>query len=243
MHKENTFIKTVLLVIPLLFAVPFGSVSYAQKPIVTNEFDRGLVTKATKIGEVIGIYSHNNKIELMFPNPKKITWSLVPPVPGGDRRNYLKEGQLDATKIVEIDSETAEIRLKAYPTSYPAHYYAEVRATNEDGFMEQVLIIIALEETPKQENALDIFTQRRKGGGMGFYATERVDPKKIEYAAQVADALLSKDRRGSGKITEYVKEGNSVMTLFYTFEERNTSIGFYIHRRSLGYNPRRSSFI
>ena len=133
MHKENTFIKTVLLVIPLLFAVPFGSVSYAQKPIVTNEFDRGLVTKATKIGEVIGIYSHNNKIELMFPNPKKITWSLVPPVPGGDRRNYLKEGQLDATKIVEIDSETAEIRLKAYPTSYPAHYYAEVRATNEDG--------------------------------------------------------------------------------------------------------------
>ncbi len=227
---RNAILSTAALLYAALFMVasPLVSSGYAEKPIVTDEYDRVLVTKDTKIGEIIG------EIELVFPNELKTTWSLVPPVPGGDRRNYLKEGQLDATKIVEIDAETAELRLKAHPDSYPAHYYAEVRATNSDGFMEQVLIIIALEETPKQENALDIFTQRREGGGMGFYATERVDPKKIEYAANVANALLSKDRRGSGKITEYVKEGNSVMTLFYTFEERNTSISFYMHRRSLG---------
>ena len=100
--------------------------------------------------------------------------------------------------------------------------------------MEQVLIIIAKEETPKAENALDIFTQRAEGGGLGFYATERVDPAKLKYAADIATALLLKDRRGPGRITEFVKERNAVMTLFYTFEERNTSIGFYMHRRSTG---------
>lgn len=197
-------------------------------PVVTDEFDRFLVTKATQIGDVIG------QIELVFPNSKKVAWSLIPPVPGGDRRHYLKEGQLDATEIVEIDADTAEIRLKAYPSSYTAHYYAEVRATNEDGFMEQVLIIIVLEETPKREHALDIFTQRIEGSGMSFYATADVDPRKIEYAAKVAEALLSKDRKGSGKITHYLKQKNRVMTLFKTFEERNTSIGFYMFRRSLG---------
>jgi hypothetical protein len=206
----------------------FGDVSYAEKPIVTDEFDRFLVTNASKVGDVLG------KIELVFPNPLKTTWSLVPPVPGGDRRRYLKEGQLDATKIVEIDADSGELKLRANPPKNPAHYYAEVRATNQDGFMEQVLIIIALEETPKLENALDIFTQRKEGGGIGFYATDRVDPQKVEYAANVANALLMKDRRGSGKITEYVKQRKAVMTLFYTFEERNTSIGFYMHRRNLG---------
>ncbi len=204
------------------------SVISAQKPILTDEFERFLVTKETKIGEVLG------DVELVFPNSKKITWSLVPPVPGGDRRHYLKEGQLDATKIVEIDAETAEIRLKQHPSQNPAHYYAEVRATNEDGFMEAVLIIIALPETPKKENALDIFTQRIDTGAMRFFATETVDPKKIEYAANVAKALLSKDRRGSGMISEYLRQKNVVMTIFKTFEERNTSIGFYMHRRSLG---------
>jgi len=146
----------------------------------------------------------------------------------------LKEGQLDATQIVEIDTDTAEIRLKQHPAKYRAHYYAEVRATNEDGFMEAVLIIIALPETPKKENALDIFTQRIDAGPMRFFGTETVDPKKIEYAANVAKALLSKDRRGSGRISKYLREKNVVMTIFKTFEERNTSIGFYMHRRSLG---------
>ena len=228
MHNKIPRMKAALAVALFFFVSPFFNVSYAQKPIVTDEFDRFLVTKATKIGEVIG------SIELVFPNEKKTTWSLVQPVPGGDRRNYLKEGQLDATEIVEIDQETGELRLKANPAEVPANYYAEVRASNSDGWMEQVLIIITKEETPRNEDALNIFTQRREGGGMGFYATERVDPKKIEYAANVANALLSKDRRGSGKITEYVKQGNSVMTLFYTFEERNTAISFYMHRRSLG---------
>ena len=228
MHRENTFTKTTQLGILLFLVFLFFKVSYAQKPILTDEFDRFLVTKETKIGDVIG------QIELVFPNSKKITWSLVPPVPGGDRRHYLKEGQLNATKIVEIDPDTAEIRLKEHPAQYPAHYYAEVRATNEDGFMEQVLIIITLEETPKRENALDIFTQRIETGPMRFFATATVNPQKIEYAANVASALLSKDRRGSGRISEYLKQKNVVMTIFKTFEERNTAIGFYMHRRSLG---------
>jgi len=228
MHRENTFTKTTQLGILLFLVFLFFKVSYAQKPILTDEFDRFLVTKETKVGDVIG------QIELVFPNPKRITWSLVPPVPGGDRRHYLKEGQLDATKIVTIDPDTAEIRLKEHPPEYPAHYYAEVRATNEDGYMEQVLIIIALEETPKRENALDIFTQRIDTGPMRFFATETVDPKKIEYAASVASALLSKDKRGSGRISKYLKEKNVVMTIFKAFEERNTSISFYMHRRSLG---------
>jgi len=100
--------------------------------------------------------------------------------------------------------------------------------------MEQVLIVIAFPETPKAENALDIFTQRKEGGGIGFYATERVDPKKVEYAAKVAETLLIKDRKGNGRVTELVKQRRAVMTLFYSFEERNTSIGFYMHRRSTG---------
>jgi hypothetical protein len=228
MRNKISCMKTAITAILLFFATLFYTVSYAQKPIVTDEFDRYLVTRSTKIDEVVG------KIELVFPNEKKTTWSLVPPVPGGDRRNYLQKGQLDATKIVKIDSDTGELRLKAFPSAIPANYYAEVRASNSDGWMEQVLIIITKEETPRKEDALNIFTQRREGGGMGFYATERVDPKKVEYAANVANALLSKDRRGSGKITEYVAEGKSVMTLFYTFEERNTAISFYMHRRSVG---------
>jgi hypothetical protein len=232
MHKENTFIKTVLLVIPLLLAVSFGSASYAQKPIVTDEFDRFLVTRTTKIGEVLG------KIELVFLNEKKTTWSLVPPVPGGDRRKYLKEGQLDATKIVEIDADTGELSLKAQPPENPAHYYAEVRATNSDGFMEQVLIIIALPETPKRENALDIFTQRREALSMDLFATNTLDPEKIEYAVKVADALLSKDRRGSGKITEYLKKNKATMIIFKDFEERNTAISYSMHSRNLGMRPK-----
>ena len=145
MREERIITRVILFVLLFLFAAPFSGTSYAQKPIVTDEFDRFLVTKTTKIGEVVG------RIELVFPNEKKTTWSLIPPVPGGDRRRYLKEGQLDATKIVEIDADTGELSLKAQPPENPAHYYAEVRATNSDGFMEQVLIIIALPETPKRE--------------------------------------------------------------------------------------------
>lgn len=228
MRKGNVFLKASVLAVLFLSTALSASLCYADKPIVTDEFDRFLVTKDTKIGDILG------NVKLVFENPLKTTWSLVKPVPGGDRRKYLKEGQLDATDIVEIDADTGELRLKAHPREIPANYYAEVRATNPDGWMEQVLIIIALPETPKLEHALDIFTQRAEGGGIGFYATERVDPKKVEYAATVARALLSKDRRGTGKVTGYVKERNAVMTIFYTFEERNTAIGFYRHRRSLG---------
>lgn len=220
--------KTKCLAVLVLLMVMSAIESFAEKPIVTDEFDRVLVTHDTKIGDVLG------RIELVFDNPLKTTWSLVKPVPYGDRRRYLQPGQLDATEVVEIDPDTAEIRLKAKPPKNPAHYYAEVRATNTDGWMEQVLIVIALPETPKAENALDVFTQRKEGGGIGFYATERVDPKKVDYAAKVAETLLIKDRRGNGKVTELVKQRNAVMTLFYTFEERNTSIGFYMHRRSTG---------
>jgi len=221
-------LKVAILIVSFAFAVPFGGVGSKQKPILTDEFDRFLVTPETVIGAEVG------RIELIFPNPKKVTWSLVQPIPGGDRRNYLREGQLDATEIVAINASDGVLTLKAQPASYPAHYYAEVRATNEDGFMEQVLIIIALEETPKAENALDIFTQRIETPAVTFWATERVDPAKIEYAANIANALLLKDRQGSGSITEYVKQRQAVMTLFYTFEERNTSISYYMHRRALG---------
>lgn len=224
--KCHKYFRSVFMILSL--SVFFCATSQAQKPIVTDEFDRILVTIETKIGEVIG------QIELIEPNPKKTTWSLVAPVPGADRRNYLKEGQLDATKIVEIDPVTAEITLKKKPKVVPGHYYAEVRATNEDGSMDQVLIIIVKKEIPKLENALDIFTQKREEGGMTFYATAAVDKEKIDYAANVARALLMKDRRGSGKIAEYMKESKAVMTLFKTFEERNTAIDFYMHRRELG---------
>jgi len=231
-QKEYTIIKSLFLIILFLCAAGFSSKSYAEKPIVTDEFDRFLVTRTTKIGDVVG------KIELVFPNEKKTTWSLIPPVPGGDRRRYLREGQLDATNIVEIDAGTGELSLKAQPPENPAHYYAEIRATNSDGFMEQVLIIIALPETPKRENALDIFTQRREALSMSLFATKTLDPEKFEYAVKVADALLSKDRRGSGKITEYLKRNNATMTMFKDFEERNTSIGFYLHSRNLGIRPK-----
>ncbi len=231
MRRTYAGAKPILLAVVVILVsltAQLTAASAPQKPILTDEFDRFLVTEETEIGEALG------NIELVFPNSKKIAWSLVPPVPGGDRRHYLKEGQLDATEIVEIDPDTAEIRLIAHPASYPAHYYAEVRATNEDGFMEQVLIIIALEETPREEDALDIFTQRIETPGVIFWATESVDPAKIEYAAKVAEALLLKDRQGSGKITEFVKQRRAVMTIFKTFEERNTAVSFYMHRRALG---------
>ena len=232
MREESICTRVILFVLLFLFAAQLSGTSYAQKPIVTDEFDRFLVTKTTEIGEVVG------KIELVFPNEKMTTWSMVPPVPGGDRRHYLKEGQLDATKIVEIDAGTGMLRLKAQPPENPAHYYAEVRATNSDGFMEQVLIIIALPETPKRENALDTFTQRREALSMSLFATKTLDSGKFEYAVKVADALLSKNRRGSGKITGYLKENNATMTMFKDFEERNTSIGFYMHSRNMGIRPK-----
>jgi len=229
MWREKGFFKSISPAVFLFILTACVGVTYAQKPILTDEFDSFLVTKQTKIGEVIG------KIELIFPNPKKITWSLIPPVPGADPRHYLKEGQLDATKIVEIDPNTGELRLKAHPTQYPTHYYAQVRATNEDGFMDEVLIIIALEEKPKKENALDIFTQRIETGPIRFWATKSVDPQKIKHAAKVANALLSKDRKGPGLISKYLRQKNVAMTIFKTFEERNTAISFYMYIDSLGY--------
>jgi len=198
-----------------------------EKPILTDEYERFLVTRDTAIGATLG------SPELIEENSLPTRWSLVRPVPGGDRRNYLREGQLDATEIVAIDPDSGAISLVAHPESYPAHYYAEVRADNADGFMEAVLIIIALAETPKVENALDIFTQRVETPGVTFWATARVDPAKVEYAAKVANTLLMKDQQGSGRVTEFVKQRQAIMTLFYTFEERNTAVGFYMHRRAL----------
>lgn len=127
-------------VCPLSFLIT-GQITLAEVPILTDEFDAFLVTRETSIGEVVGT------IRPVFPNDKKISWSLLKPIPGGDRRNYLKAGQADATEIVSIDSESGELRLIKSPDAYPEEFYAEVRATNEDGYMEQVLIIIARENT------------------------------------------------------------------------------------------------
>ena len=171
----------------------------AEPPILTDEFDVFLVTKASVVGEKLG------KIEPVFPNDKANTWSLVKPVPGADRRNYLKEGQLDATTVVEIDPDSGHLSLIKEPDQFGVEYYAEVRATNEDGSMDQVLIIIAREEIPRKENSLDMFTQRRSASGLNFYATEGVDPEKVEYAAKIASALLLKDREGDGVVTMNVE--------------------------------------
>ena len=67
--------RVIILIVSFAFAVPFGVAGSKQKPILTDEFDRFLVTPETVIGEEVG------KIELIFPSPKKITWSLVQPVP------------------------------------------------------------------------------------------------------------------------------------------------------------------
>ncbi len=199
-----------------------GQIAVAEAPILTDEFDAFLVTRETPIDEVVGT------IRPVFPNDKKISWSLVKPIPGGDRRNYLKAGQADATEIVTIDSESGELRLTKSPDAYPKEFYAEVRATNEDGFMEQVLIIIARENTPKAENALDMFTQRRQASGLRFYATAAVDSAKIVHAARIANALLANDRSGSGAITEHVMDAKASMVIFKNFEERNTAVEFYM---------------
>ncbi|MBJ89178.1 MAG: hypothetical protein CMO98_04880 [Woeseia sp.] len=210
-------------VLLILLSYLSSSIVFADAPILTDEFDRFLVTKETKVGDRIG------KIEPVFPNDKIITWELVRPVPGADRRNYLREGQLDATSIVEIDSKNGSLFLRNTPDIFGVEYYAEVRATNEDGSMDQVLIIIAREETPKRENALDIFTQRRSASGLNFYATTEVDPQKIEYAAAVASALLVKDRRRGGPVTAEMEKVQASMTIFKDFEERNTAIEFYMY--------------
>jgi len=199
------------------------ALAMAEPPILTDEFDAFLVTQETAVGEVIG------QIRPVFANDLKNVWSLEKPIPGGDRRNYLKEGQLDATEIVVIDPDTGEISLTATPEQYPVEYYAEVRATNDDGYMEQVLIIIARTETPKAENFLDIFTQRKQASGLSFYATAGVDPAKVDYAAKVASALLVKDRAEGGLITSHVEKAGASMIIFKNFEERNEAVGFYMH--------------
>lgn len=207
----------------ILLSYLSSSIVFADAPILTDEFDRFLVTKETKVGDRIGT------IEPVFPNNKIIKWELIEPVPGADRRNYLKEGQLDATQVVRIDSETGQLFLKNSPDMYGVEYYAEVRATNEDGSMDQVLIIITREETPKKENALDMFTQRRSASGLNFYATAAVNPTKIEYAAAVASALLAKDRQRGGPVTAEMGKVQASMTIFKDFEERNTAIEFYMY--------------
>ena len=199
-----------------------GQITLAEAPILTDEFDAFLVTRETPIDEVVGT------IRPVFPNDKKISWSLVKPIPGGDRRNYLKAGQADATEIVSIDSESGDLRLTKSPDAYPEEFYAAVRATNEDGFMEQVLIIIAREHIPKAENALNMFTQRREASGLRFYATASVDTAKIDHAAKIANALIAKDRAGNGSVTEHVMDAKASMVIFKNFEERNTAVEFYM---------------
>ncbi|MSR02743.1 MAG: hypothetical protein EXR94_08395 [Gemmatimonadetes bacterium] len=206
----------------LLLALAIGSQPNPKPrpPVLTDEFDLFLVTAATEAGAVVG------RIQPVFPNDKPIRWSLIKPVPGGDPRGYLRGGQLDATTIVTIDSATGVLRLVRHPDRYPQTLYAEVRATNDDGFMEQVLIIVALAEAPRREQALDIFPKRSQVHGIRFLATAGVDPAKIGHATKVAKALLSKDLKGSGRIVAALKKQERMMTLFMTFEERNTAVGF-----------------
>ena len=211
----------------LFLILCFSTRILAEKPIVTDEFDRILITPANIKGDVLG------KIELVTPNALETSWSLVKPKPYGDRRRYLRPGQHDATEVVSIDSKTGEIIFEQQPKVMPGEYYAEVRASNSDGWMEQVLIVIALPVFPPLENALNIFTQRYTKGAIGFYATGGVAAEKVQYASSIASALLAKDRRGDGRVSRYVAEARAVMTLFKTFEERNEAIGFYQHERNL----------
>ena len=201
----------------------FPLISAAEPPILTDEFDAFLVTKDSELGEIIG------KIRPVFPNELPPRWSLIKPVPGADRRRYLQDGQADATGIVAIDEQTGELRLIRQPEEYPLEYYAQVRASNDDGYMDQVLIIIARAETPKPENYLAMFTQRKSASGLDFYATARVDPAKVDHAGKVASALLRKDRENGGPITAHMKNADAAMIIFKDFEERNTAIEFYLH--------------
>ena len=209
----------------LFLILCFSTRILAEKPIVTDEFDRILITPANIKGDARQNRAGNaqclgNIMELGEAKPY------------GDRRRYLRPGQHDATEVVSIDSKTGEIIFEQQPKVMPGEYYAEVRASNSDGWMEQVLIVIALPEFPPLENALDIFTQRYTNGAIGFYATGGVAAEKVQYAASIASALLAKDRRGDGRVSRYVAEANAVMTLFETFEERNEAIGFYLHERN-----------
>lgn len=201
----------------------FPLISAAEPPILTDEFDAFLVTKDSELGEIIG------KIRPVFPNELPPRWSLIKPVPGADRRRYLQDGQADATGIVAIDEQTGELRLIRQPEEYPLEYYAQVRASNDDGYMDQVLIVIARAETPKPENYLAMFTRRKSASGLDFYATARVDPAKVDYAGKVASALLRKDRENGGPITAHMKNAGAAMIIFKDFEERNTAIEFYLH--------------
>ena len=162
----------------LFLILCFSTRILAEKPIVTDEFDRILITPSNIKGDVLG------KIELVTPNALETSWSLVKPKPYGDRRRYLRPGQHDATEVVGIDSKTGEIIFEQQPKVMPGEYYAEVRASNSDGWMEQVLIVIALPMFPPLENALDIFTQRYTNGAIGFYATGGVAAEKVQYALQ-----------------------------------------------------------
>lgn len=201
----------------------FPLVSAAEPPILTDEFDAFLVTRDSEPGEIVG------RIRPVFPNELPPRWSLIKPVPGADRRRYLQDGQADATEIVAIDERTGELRLIRQPEQYPLEYYAQVRASNDDGYMDQVLIIVARAETPKPENYLDMFTQRRSASGLDFYATAGVDPAKVAHAGKVAAALLRKDRENGGPITAQMKNAGAAMIIFKDFEERNTAIEFYLH--------------
>ena len=64
MCKENKLSTAMVYVLFLSLIALSSGVAYADKPIVTDEFDRRLVTKETMIGDKLG-----RPIRLVFDNP------------------------------------------------------------------------------------------------------------------------------------------------------------------------------
>ncbi len=70
MIKKNKFqycLASLLGLCMLTLLIGCGGKKIFDPPVVTDEFDRFLVTKRTQIGDIIG------QVELVFPNSKKIT--------------------------------------------------------------------------------------------------------------------------------------------------------------------------
>ena len=53
--------RVIILIVSFAFAVPFGVAGSKQKPILTDEFDRFLVTPETVIGEEVGKAGHREE--------------------------------------------------------------------------------------------------------------------------------------------------------------------------------------
>lgn len=191
-------------------------------PVLTDEFDAFIVTPDMPLGHIIG------QIQPVFENPLPIAYSLISPIPGADRRGYIKPHHRDATKIVDIDENTGELRLIAHPDNHDEAFYAQVRGANAAGYMDQVLIIVAMSEWPKRENALDIFTQSTDAYGIKLLATKNVAPEKLAHAAKVMRALLHNDWNGDKAVVQRLNTAGAMMSIFGDFEERNTALGYYM---------------